>query len=81
MQKCLSAGIVKQCVVPIPSWLAFLAHLSSFGYLEMQSTFPLHDVPLVSHATYYPTSIVGNWSSVSGKVMQVKLQQYKLDEN
>lgn len=81
MEKCPSAWIVKLCVVPIPSWLGFLAHLPSFSYLEKQSTFHLHDVPPVSPAVHYPASVDGSWSSVSGKVMQVNLQLCKIDEN
>lgn len=34
-----SAWIVKLCVVLIPGWLGFLAHLCSFSYLEKQSIF------------------------------------------
>lgn len=40
-----------------------------------------HDAPPVPPAVYYPASVDGNWSPVSGKVMQINLQQYKIDEN
>lgn len=45
----------------------------------MQFTFYLLDVPPMSPAVYYPASVDGKWSSVSGKDMQVKLQQYKIE--
>lgn len=83
MSLCMNCKIVHCSYSKLDCFSSPFLFLQLFrnALIFMMTFFHLHDVPPVPPAVYCPASVGGNWSSVSGKVMQVNLQQYKIDEN